>query len=498
MMKGSVTSTDVYMGVDGGNVGIGTANPGDKLDVNGSIRAQGWDAVLHSLDTSGRYYDLIGNYQGWDPAGIYIAGYNAFNASGRATQRVYIGGPGTNVALCLSGDCRSSWPSAADTLQTVTDRGWWTSQPLYTSNYMQAPIFYDANESGYYVDPNGDSQLNKLDVGGNTRLCSGNAGGCSTWFSDDARMIDDNDGNIRLNMTYGGNLRISNGGLVSDGSVGIGIASPGYKLHVSGGYISVTEAEPGAGTLRLGGLNNNPGIWSDTNGKNFLIGSNQQVRISAGGNYNDITKNLIVDTTGNVGIGTANPGAKLDIAGQIKISDGTQSAGKVLTSDDNGLASWQTSTSGSGGIPPGAVMFFNLSSCPSGWSSFSAANGRYVVGGNIGTSVGQALGNGENRATGTHIHRIPTLSSWWHNHTGTTGLSGSSNVCTSYQTSYIHYTGGSQMSSVVSSVNCGYTSGHSHSIPNQAPPGVVFTDDGVSTIGGTNAPYIQLLPCVKD
>lgn len=101
--------------------------------------------------------------------------------------------------------------------------------------------------------------------------------------------------------------------LVPYGSVGIGTASPGYKLHVFGGYVSVTEAEPGTGTLRLGGLNNNPGIWSDTNGKNFLIGSNQQVRISAGGNYNDTTKNLIVDTTGSVGIGTASPSGKLTI-----------------------------------------------------------------------------------------------------------------------------------------------------------------------------------------
>jgi len=44
----------------------------------------------------------------------------------------------------------------------------------------------------------------------------------------------------------------------------------------------------------------------------------------------------------NVGIGVNNPVAKLDISGQIKIADGTQGAGKVLTSDTNGFASWQT------------------------------------------------------------------------------------------------------------------------------------------------------------
>jgi hypothetical protein len=44
----------------------------------------------------------------------------------------------------------------------------------------------------------------------------------------------------------------------------------------------------------------------------------------------------------NVGIGVTNPAAKLDIGGNVKISDGTQAAGKVLTSDAAGLASWKT------------------------------------------------------------------------------------------------------------------------------------------------------------
>jgi hypothetical protein len=52
---------------------------------------------------------------------------------------------------------------------------------------------------------------------------------------------------------------------------------------------------------------------------------------------------------GKVGIGTTEPGAKLDVAGNIKITDGTQGAGKVLTSDDNGLASWVTPEVGVGG-----------------------------------------------------------------------------------------------------------------------------------------------------
>ncbi len=46
--------------------------------------------------------------------------------------------------------------------------------------------------------------------------------------------------------------------------------------------------------------------------------------------------------SGNVGIGTTIPSAKLDVNGSIKITDGLQGAGKVLTSDASGLASWQS------------------------------------------------------------------------------------------------------------------------------------------------------------
>jgi hypothetical protein len=59
------------------------------------------------------------------------------------------------------------------------------------------------------------------------------------------------------------------------------------------------------------------------------------------------TYGLVVD--GKVGIGTGNtaPAAKLDVIGNIKITDGTQKAGYVLTSiDGSGLASWQAASGG--------------------------------------------------------------------------------------------------------------------------------------------------------
>ena len=66
---------------------------------------------------------------------------------------------------------------------------------------------------------------------------------------------------------------------------------------------------------------------------------------------------------GNVGIGTASPGATLEVAGQVKITGGSPGAGKVLTSNAVGLATWETPTGGGGtthaiGDPYGGGIVF--------------------------------------------------------------------------------------------------------------------------------------------
>ncbi|WP_147473883.1 hypothetical protein [Chryseobacterium nematophagum] len=54
---------------------------------------------------------------------------------------------------------------------------------------------------------------------------------------------------------------------------------------------------------------------------------------------------FVVTSAGNVGVGTTTPSTKLEInsttPGALRIVDGSQSAGRVLTTDANGVGTWQ-------------------------------------------------------------------------------------------------------------------------------------------------------------
>lgn len=143
--------------------------------------------------------------------------------------------------------------------------------------------------------------------------------------------------------------------------LGIGTNAPAYKLDVSddvafrGGNFNIIPSSNTEIVLNFGVSGNAPSRIV-FNGGSF----NYEIRKTDTGSTplwkfgltGDSVAAMTIDKFKNIGLGTDAPDSKLHVVGAIKIVDGSQGNGKILTSDVNGLASWVTSTgiTGSGTI----------------------------------------------------------------------------------------------------------------------------------------------------
>jgi hypothetical protein len=207
----------------------------------------------------------------------------------------------------------------------------------------------------------------------------------------------------------------------------------------------------------------------------------------------------LVATSGNVGVGTTSPPTqKLEVAGNVQISGG----GNGLKFPDG-----TTQTTAGYNVPSGAVMHFNLAGCPTGWSALVAAQGRYLVGvlpiGTLGATVGTALTDQQNRATGIHSHTASSPSHT-HNspsHTHTVSHSHNYSGVSPFYRYDVTTSGGGMVTYDLTYASTATTTA------NPTTSGTAATVDGTAasvtvnnagTGNGTPAPYLQLLVCQKD
>lgn len=146
-----------------------------------------------------------------------------------------------------------------------------------------------------------------------------------------------------------------------NGNVGIGTNNPALGGLVVNKKEGAVNALFGSNTTGVAVETDFPGIGLNTyfnagrkfiaNGFGALIGlnpSNGDVYIqntSATGTANaaaTTSPRLLINKDGNVGIGTGStqPTARLHVAGNVRIADGTEAANRVLVSSSNGTTSW--------------------------------------------------------------------------------------------------------------------------------------------------------------
>lgn len=166
---------------------------------------------------------------------------------------------------------------------------------------------------------------------------------------------------------------------VASGMVGIGV-SPTRALDVSGvaarfrGDSFFHEFYNSAGTTRSGYIQISA---SDT--ARFAVEVAQALALQTGG-----VDRVVVDPSGNVGIGTNSPGAKLDVAGSISSTTASGGTPKISLLQ-NGIVSWElknTATTGDFSIGNGAGVAFQAQPVSGG------VLGVYVAGaGNVGVGT---------------------------------------------------------------------------------------------------------------
>ena len=215
--------------------------------------------------------------------------------------------------------------------------------------------------------------LAKLDVAGQIKITDGthgagkvltsDANGLATWTTPGSGSSNLADGTAVGNTNYwNGTDWVETSNLFSNGNnVGIGTTTPTSQFDIMGNTESRSRFRYGTETagLTIGNWSNEAYVYNELN-TDLVFGTNNAARVR-------------IKNDGNVGIGTDTPGAKLDVAGAIKITDGSQGAGKVLTSDANGLATWSAPAAA-----PSYYHLYNVYGVPS--SSFQlGASGTMVT-----------------------------------------------------------------------------------------------------------------------
>ena len=302
-----------------GNVGIGTTAPGAKLEVNGQIKITGGSpasgSVLSSDGSGLAVWQNIALAGIGDNLGNHVATTTLDMSGNQVVNVSTIAFTGLDGGIVLS-------PSINPVLNYAYTGGVAIGVNAYSNYSRGVGVGYNAYNNHDGVGVGNSAYANYNSGVGVGPAASGN-------YSNGVGFGNSASGNSNYGVGVGASASGNR-----DYAVGIGAYSSGTKTFGSalGAYSYAASSSTALGSYAKAYAQQSVAIGNGT--------INNSTGTASFGNYAvNISSDLLV--SGNVGIGTTAPGAKLEVGGQVKITGGSPGAGKVLASDASGLAIWQ-------------------------------------------------------------------------------------------------------------------------------------------------------------